>query len=161
MFLLCLTLQKALTGRAKGKNAPHQPDEPGVQAIDTPDNKSLKVRVGDLAENNYHTRLIIHKEPGENWKASCKHIVLDSCPVALPLCTVSEAIQDVLIHNKLVFTPDTQASYFLNPVFCLRLLRFLLMQQAPTVHQAIESMKKGNETILWYDSLPTCCYCVL
>jgi hypothetical protein len=119
-----------------------------------PTGVKLFVPLEEIAANNYHTRVVLSRGLDGSWTWSTKHVVLDTCPVAIPLCTVSEAIQNVLIKNRMVFTTASDVKYFLNPQFCLRLLKFCIMQTVDSVRKGVENMRLGDETVLWCDSHP-------
>ncbi len=142
----------------KGKPTESDPDGKGM-LVSMRGLTKVYFEVGDLAENNYHHRLIAQQDKSlknvkaskYGWKMLKNCIVLDTDPIAIPLCTVNENVRNELRANKLVFE-SASTSYFLNPIFCLRLLKALLLHECTSVTQALEKRRVGDETILWCDS---------
>jgi hypothetical protein len=141
----------------KGQAAENDPEGKGMQ-VTIRGNMSVYLEVGDVAENNYHHRIIVkqgkslshNKAAKFGWSLVKDWVVLDTDPIAIPLCTANETVRKELKANRLVF--ESATTYFLIPIFCLRLLKALLLHECTSVAEALRKMRVGNETILWCDS---------
>jgi hypothetical protein len=124
--------------------------------VNTHDKKRFLVLVGLLSENNYHHRIILKRDVVCNtWSQEKEVVVLDTSPVAIPLCTVNDTIQARLRNNGQVFESRNGESYFLNPVFCLWLIKDVLILRSSNLSKAFEDFtecdENGSEVVIRYD----------